>query len=104
MEYPPYPSRIDKAGRTRDIDGRILTFKVLDEIVRPQSTKPDKLIYLQKIQFVQDGKIEYRLAYYIIGKKPKMLGKWVFGQYATFMNPDDFEYIIREAKRKGWLM
>ena len=103
MSLPTYPSTINSKGCSTDPDGTKHPFLILDEIIRPQTAKPDKLIYLQKVQFLLDGKIEYRLAYYIIGKKPKMLGKWVFGQYATFIKSEDFEFIIREAISKGWI-
>jgi hypothetical protein len=103
MQQPPHPNKIGSKGRMTDISGQRLTFMILDEIVRPQSTNPDKVIYLQKIKFEQTQKIEYRIAYYIIGKKPKMAGKWVFGQYATLMTAEDFEYLITETKKKGWI-
>lgn len=99
----PPPDTKGKKGKGIDIDGTSHPFVVLDEIARPQSTNPNKVIYLQKIQFDLDGKVEYRIAYYIIGKKPKMAGKWVFGQYATMMNPDDFEFLVKEAVSRGWL-
>lgn len=103
MNLPPYPNKIGNKGTGVDIDGIKHHFVILDEIVRPQSTNPQKLIYFQKIQFDIDKKIEFRIAYYIIGKKPRMAGKWVFGQYATMMNPDDFEFLVSEAKAKGWI-
>lgn len=103
MTNPPYPDKRGKKGKGNDIDGTSFTFVILDDIVRPQSTNPNKVIYLQKIQFDLDGKIEFRIAYYIIGKKPKMAGKWVFGQYATMMNPDDFDFIVKEARTRGWI-
>lgn len=61
-----------------------------------------KVIYLQRIEF-DNGRIEARLAYYIIGKKPHMRGKWVWGQYATFLEVPDLKAIVRQAKKKGWI-
>jgi hypothetical protein len=103
MEYPPFPSKKNSKGHLKDIDGLKRTFTILDEIVRPQTSYPQKMIILQKIQFDDSLKIELRLAYYIIGKQPAMVGKWVFGQYATFIPEEDFQYIVNEAKQKGWL-
>ena len=40
--------------------------------------------------------------FFVIGKKPKMLGKWVWGQYATFMPVKDFVWIIRRAEKQKW--
>ncbi len=100
---PPLPIGKGKRRFLTDIDGRKQPFVILDEIRRIQSTDPNKAIYLQKVRFEGDGRIELRLAYYIIGKKPRMAGRWVFGQYATLMPIDDFRLIIQEAERRGWI-
>jgi len=103
MSHPPLPRNIGKRRTITDIDGNKQHFTVLDEITRVQSTYPDKVIYLQRLQWENDGRIELRLAYYIIGKKPKMEGRWVWGQFATMIPVEDFQAIIREATRKGWI-
>ena len=103
MSLPPYPDSKNEQRTMVDINDQRLTFTILDEILRPQSNLPEKLIVLQKIQFDESKAIEFRLAYYIIGKKPRMAGKWVFGQYATLMPAEDFHYIFAEAKKRGWL-
>ena len=101
--YPEKPNNKGKRGQTKDhADGTIAKYTIVDEIVIPQSDAPHKLIYLQKIEF-ESKKIELRLCYYIIGKLPKMKGKWVFGQYATFLPEKDFKKIISEARKKGWI-
>jgi hypothetical protein len=100
---PPYPSSIDKARSLVTVpDGYRYRFTITDEIVRPQTGMPEKLLCLQRIKF-EDGKEEVRLGYYIIGKKPKMLGKWVWGQYCTFMPLKDFKALVRAAEKKGWI-
>jgi hypothetical protein len=98
MPYPPLPSNIEKIGT---INGKP-SFTVLDEVTQVQSSAPDKAIYLQQLQF-EDGHIELRLAYYIIGKKPKMAGKWAWGQFTTMIPTKDFQAIIRKASKKGWI-
>lgn len=102
MSNPPLPTNIGKK-RTMTVDGEKRHFTVLDEITQVHSTKPDIVIYLQRIQFEDDGRNELRLAYYIIGKKPRMAGKWAFGQYATMMPIEDFQTIIQRATEKGWI-
>jgi hypothetical protein len=62
-----------------------------------------KVLYLQLIRFEHNGVEELRLGYYIIGKRPGMLGKWVWGQYATLMPAEDFESLIESARIKGWI-
>jgi hypothetical protein len=61
---------------------------------------PEKLVCLQRIKF-EHSKPEIRLGYYIIGKKPKMRGKRVWGQYCIFMPLRDFKALIRRAEKKG---
>ncbi len=103
IQYPERPNNINKKGRTKDPDGTILKYTIVDEIVMPQSDAPQKLIYLQKIVFDNIKRVELRLCYYIIGKLPKMKGKWVFGQYATFLPEKDFKIIVNKARKKGWI-
>jgi len=103
MSFPPIPSKIGKKGALIDIDGNKQHFIILDEVTHVQSTYPRKVICLQRLRFESDCHTELRLAYYIIGKKPKMAGKWVWGQYATMMPVEDFQTIISKATEKGWI-
>ena len=103
VTYPENPDHKGKKGQTKDpADGTISKYIIEDEIIIPQSDAPHKLIYLQKIVF-DNKKVELRLCYYIIGKLPKMKGKWVFGQYATFLPAKDFKKITNEARKRGWI-
>jgi hypothetical protein len=100
--FPDRPNNINKQGLLRLPDGTSEHYTIVDEICIPQTGLESKLIYLQRIQF-DGGKSELRLCYYIIGKLPKMKGKWVFGQYATFLPAQDFKAITDEARRRGWI-
>jgi hypothetical protein len=42
----------------------------------------------------EDKRIEVRLGYYIIGKKPKMRGRWVWDQFAALLPLRDFRALI----------
>lgn len=99
--YPERPSHIGKQGQAKDPDGTVFKYVIVDEVSIPQSDAPHKLIYLQKIEF-EDKRVELRLCYYIIGKLPKMKGRWVFGQFATFLPAKDFKVIVNKARKKGW--
>ncbi len=102
MDYPALPSNINKRGSlAHPPDGHKTPFTITDEIQRIQTGFPQKVICLQRIRF-DYGAEEIRLAYYIIGKKPKRLGSWVWGQYAALMPLEDFKWIVREAEKKGW--
>ena len=102
-----YPKQIEtkgKRGKTKTPpDGAVEYFTVADEIRRVSSIGPgDKILYLQKIQF-DNGSIELRFGYYIIGKKGRVKGRWVWGQYAPFIPVDDFRYMVEDAKELGWI-
>jgi hypothetical protein len=103
MTYPPAPSNIGKRRTAKTPSGKRFYFVIEDEIHISQSDKPNKLIYLQRLEFESDGRVELRLGYYVIGKKPAMRGRWVWGQFATMIPIEDFRSIIQSAERKGWL-
>jgi len=67
-----------------------------------QSRKKDKVIVLDEIK-LSDVKTELRLRYYIIGDKPRMKGKWTFGQFAPFIPHADFRKLIFLAKKNGMI-
>ena len=101
MNYPPAPSNKGKYCVGRKPEGGHFRFTIVDEFHIKQTKLPTKLIYLQKIKFDSDGRIEYRLGYYVIGKRPVMRGRWVWGQFATMIPLRDFRRIVRKAKSRG---
>ncbi len=101
-KYPPMPDNRNKRGKNVFPDWKVVRFTITDEIRKPQSDAPHKIIYLQRVEF-DDKRVELRLCYYIIGKLPKMNGRWVFGQFATFLPPKDFKAITEQARKKGWI-
>jgi hypothetical protein len=100
--YPKWPDNVGKRGKSVFPDKSIRRYRIADEIRREQTGSTNKVIYLQRIEF-EDGEIQLRLCYYTIGKLPKMKGKWVFGQFATFLPAKDFKAIVTEARRKEWI-
>jgi hypothetical protein len=102
MAYPPPPNHVGDNIQTKHPDGASRRHTILDEIHIYQRGSKRKLIYLQKIKRSR-GREELRLGYFIIGKKPAMRGRWVWGQYATFLPASDLRRIIKMAKKKGWL-
>jgi len=102
MRYPPPPTHIGEHRSVRMPDRSRLSFTIVGEIHFAQSGAPHKQIYLQRLRF-DDGRIQLRLGYFKIGKKKRMRGRWVWGQYATMLPVADFRRIIKKARRKGWL-
>lgn len=102
MTPPHIPSKIGKRGKTvMPLDGEVLQYTIVDEVREFQDSSKTKVIVLQLVQF-DDRRTEVRLGYYIIGKKPKMRGRWVWGQYAAFMPTHIFQSLVRQATERGW--
>lgn len=101
MSLPPLPDKRNTRGKLETPLGKTIYFTIVDQIYHFQSDFPEKALVLQKIRF-DDGNEELRLAYYIIGKKAGMKGKWVWGQFATFMPKNDFVSLFKEAEKRGW--
>jgi hypothetical protein len=99
---PPLPSNVGKRGKAvMPPDRRVLRFTITDEVRSFADSRRTKVVVLQLVRF-DDGRKEVRLGYYIIGKKPKMRGRWVWGQYATFMLTRVFQSLIRKAIERQW--
>lgn len=75
-------------------------YKVEDEIVEPQGDT--KLVYVQKIRFKDDGRLEYRFTYYVIARKGKVLGRWVFGKNSLFVPTEQLSKLLDKARMKNW--
>jgi len=102
MKYLELPSNIGKRGKSvMPPDGQIIRYVVKDEVRAFQDAKKDKIVVFQLMEF-EDQRQEIRVGYYIIGKLPKMKGRWVWGQYAAFMPVRIFRQLQGKATRRGW--
>jgi hypothetical protein len=99
---PPKRSKIGDRGRLKAPDGFVLKFVIMDEILRPQDSNKQKYFCLQRLRF-DHGSEEYRLGYYIIGKKGARKDKWVWGQFCPLLPQEDLEWLVSEARRRKWL-
>jgi hypothetical protein len=98
------PSTIGRWGKLKDINRQPRRFIVRDEIKFRCSNNSNKTVYLQRLCFDLLGKPdEYRLGYYIIGKKEgHTKGKWLWGQFATMLPEEDWVKLIQQISEKGW--
>ncbi len=106
-KLPELPSNVGKRGKLIcPPDGHVVHYIIRGEVRVRQSDKREKILCLQRIEF-QEGRlkprVEVRLGYYIIGKKPKMRGRWVWGRFAALMPLKDFKAIIKKAEKQGWI-
>lgn len=97
--------KLPRKGSIIAIDGRRRKFTIVDEIVHEQpipERSSRKVICLQKIQFEDDGRTEYRFTYYMLGVKPHAKGQWVFGQYSLLIPSTILRMLLKEARRRNW--
>ena len=105
MKLPPLRERRGQTAVTHDpVTNEETRLVIEDEIHRTQTGCPEKDIVLQRLRYEGSAVIEYRLGYNIIGKRPQRKGKWVWGQYATFLPGCDLQAIVDEAKRRNWIV
>jgi len=78
-----------KYGCLKDINGVKRRFEIVKEI-RQKQHNADKVLVFQTLHFLDTNKTEFRIGYYIKGKKPRMRGKWVWGQYNPQFPKRDF--------------
>lgn len=101
-KVPPFPSKEGNRGKLT-IHGKVFHYTIKKQIDRPQSGVTGKQLCLHLIEFDDDKRREVRVGYYVyvIGKRGKMVGRWVWGRYAAFMPLEDFEKLFLQAK-KDW--
>jgi hypothetical protein len=99
---PSLPSRLNKTTRRKAIDGSPLEYTVVEEEVFPASSNTGKAFCLHKLQY-SSGKVEFRIGYYMIAHKPRVRGKWAWGQYAPIMTAEEMKMIFNRIKARGWV-
>jgi hypothetical protein len=102
QRYPVLPSTVGKRGRSvMPPDGRHVRYRVVDEVRAYQDGEKNKVVLMQLMR-LEDRRYEIRVGYYIVGKLPKMRGKWVWGQFAAFIPPGIFKRLVASASKRGW--
>jgi len=97
---PPFPSRIGKATRRKDIFGNSLIYTVTDEDIFLATSDKNKAFCLHKLQY-EDGKEGFRIGYYMITEGARMKGKWAWGQFSPMMTKEEMGMIIERIQAKG---
>lgn len=75
QDLPPFPNNKGKTRPIKAIDGTKRHFYIEDEIIIRQSNSQRKIIVFQKMRYLEQNRIEFRLGYYMIGVKPKTKGR-----------------------------
>jgi hypothetical protein len=101
MAQLPKP-RIGRKTRRKTIDGKPLVYEVVEEDCFVAPSNKRKAFCLHKLRF-EGGREEFRIAYYMIAEKPRMRGKWAWGQFAPMMTAGEMRMIFQRAQQKGWI-
>ena len=99
---PALPTRKGKRTVTKAIDGSPMEYEVIDEAVFPAISNANKAFALHKIK-LSDGRQEYRIGYYMIAHRPRMKGKWAWGQFAPIMTKAELAMICDKIRELGWV-
>ena len=97
--------RLPRKGRIHAIDNTHRNFCIQDEIICKQRVIEKgtrKRLFLQKIRFEDNGQIQYRFTYYMLGVKPGAKGSWVFGQYSLLIPVKQLKFFLGEARKRKW--
>lgn len=81
-------------------------------VFMPQTNLPEKVFVVERLRRIKiegksfyknskEGDIEYRIGYYIVGKKWNKSGRWTWGQYCPLIPQEDFKKLIKLAEEKG---
>lgn len=87
----------------KTISGKEVEPTIEERIAIPQSNYNGKVFVLEKIKR-KDDSAEFRIGYYIIGKRGRFRDRWAWGQFAPFIPPKDLNRLIKLAKKhfSGW--
>jgi hypothetical protein len=72
---------------------------IKDEIIFQCADGSNKFIVAHKLKY-DDGFFEIRICYWIEGTKPRSIGRWMWGQYAPMLRPDDLKRLINEMEER----
>jgi len=100
MELPK--SRLGHKSHIQTIDGKQTSYEVVDEELFLAPSNNRKAFCLHKLRF-GDGREVFRIAYYMIAEKPRMRGKWAYGQFAPMMTEEEMRMIFEKVRAKGWM-
>jgi len=101
MSVPPLPSK-GKRSWIYTVEGHPLSYEVIDEHVWSPADNAEKALCVHRLRF-DDGHIELRIGYYMIGKKGRGRGKWLWAQFAPMLRAADLQHLCQIAQQKGWL-
>ena len=82
------------------LSGELRLLERLDTIFLRSSNNKKKLVCLQELK-IGVRRIYFRLGYHMIGVKPRMRGKWTWGESAPMLTKADFEEFSGGQRRRA---
>jgi hypothetical protein len=73
---------------------------VIRKVVSVMEGRAKKIVF--QLLELPDGRTQYRIGYYVLGKKGDMEGKWVWARSTPQLNPEDFAKLLAQAQQQGW--
>lgn len=78
----------------------------------PQSNYNEKVFVIERLrkksyegisdrQDWDEGDVQYRIGYYIVGRIGRANGRWVWGQFCPLIPAEDFDKLMDKAKKEG---
>jgi hypothetical protein len=101
-KLPPLPSMLGARRKIPTIRGEDRRGRIVGEIRRLQSTYDNKVLVLHRLRW-DDGSVELRVGYYMIGVRPGARNRWTWGESAPFLPSVDFAAMVKAAEEHGWL-
>jgi hypothetical protein len=92
---------LDNIGKSVVIeyeDGSKQYYTVVDEIPLLKPETPNRALCFQQLQSNRDKRVQYRFCHYFADKS-----EWVFAQLALYVPDRDFQALIHEASKRGWI-
>lgn len=89
-----------------DINGKRVRAKITKRVtLRQRTSHRGKYFVLEEIKLPKKRRTrtQLRVGYWILGKKPRMRNKWVWGQSAPLIPKSDLLKLVDKAKRQGML-
>lgn len=107
----------ERAIRTKDIGRQGFNTWVREAwTFHPQHNHAEKVLVIERLRRAQvigvraflggaeEGDIEYRFGYYVVGRIGRALGRWTWGQYAPFIPHPDLVVLLDKARADGTIL
>jgi len=95
---PPFPTRLGKKTKLKDIGGHEKSYEVIAEDVFAAQSNPEKAFAVHKLKW-NDGREEFRIGYFTTAHRPRTKGKWAWGQFAPMMTEAEMTEIFQRAEK-----